>query len=146
MGYVLLRPLTMPGGSLHSPLWVPYEIYMETDYVYGWKAIDEKNGFTSAQGAMNIPETLLYMYYLYLVYLHGTNLKVTHEGVRPGFLSQRYIHGNAGALAVVVGFSAAIMTLSKTTLYGTCHFPFSSEILRYLPSQDLMKPSLAGVM
>jgi hypothetical protein len=25
-GYVMLRPLTMPGGSLHWPLYVPYEL------------------------------------------------------------------------------------------------------------------------
>ena len=23
-GYILLRPYTLPGGSLHSPIWVPY--------------------------------------------------------------------------------------------------------------------------
>lgn len=109
----------MPGGTLHSPLWVPYEIYMETDYIYGWKALDEKNGFTAAQGSMNIPETLLYIYYLYLIYLHGTQRKAIHEGPKPGILAQRYLHGHSGALAVVIGFTAAIMTLSKTLLYGT---------------------------
>lgn len=117
---MLLRPLSMPGGSLHSPIWVPYEIYMQTDYVYGWKAFNEKNGFTSAQGSMNIPETLLFLYYLYLVYLHSTQSTATHGGPvpKPGFLAQRYVHGKHGALAVVVGFTAAVMTLSKTLLYG----------------------------
>ncbi len=108
----------MPGGSLHSPLWIPYEIYMRTDYVYGWKALEEKNGFTSAQGTMNIPETLLYLYYFYLVFFHGTQPKPMRGGPRLGFLVQRYVHGQAGALAVIVGLTAAVMTLSKTLLYG----------------------------
>lgn len=91
---------------------------MQTDYVYGWKALNEKNGFTSAQGIMNIPETLLYLYYLYLVYFHGAQSKATHGGPKPGFLAQRFVRGKCGALAVVIGFTAAIMTLSKTLLYG----------------------------
>ncbi|KAH6661676.1 hypothetical protein B0J14DRAFT_631365 [Halenospora varia] len=113
--YVLLRPLSMPGGSLHWPIWVPYEIYMRTDYVYGWKPINEKNGFTSAQGSMNVPETLLYASYLYLVY---TQSKVTGGGAKPGFFAHRYVDGWPGAMAAVIGFAAAIMTFSKTLLYG----------------------------
>jgi hypothetical protein len=107
----------MPGGSLHW-IWVPYEIYLRTDYIYGWKAIEEKNGFTSAQGSMNVPETLLYFCYLYLVYSKGTQPKATRRGANPGFPAQRYVGGQLGALAVMVGFAAAIMTFSKTLLYG----------------------------
>jgi hypothetical protein len=109
----------MPGGSLHWPIWVPYELYLQTDYIYGWKAVNEKNGFTSAQGSMNVPETLLYIYYLYIVYSQGTQLKAARGGESPGFLAQRYIAGRSGALAVMVGYTAAVMTFSKTLLYGT---------------------------
>lgn len=108
----------MTGGSLHWPIWVPYEIYMRTGYIYGWKAINEKNGFTAAQASMNVPETLLYCFYLYLVYSQGIQSKTTCGGVKPGFLAQRYVDGQPGALAVVVGFAAAVMTCSKTSLYG----------------------------
>lgn len=110
----------MPGGALHWPLWVPYEIYMRTDYMYGWKALEERNGFTAAQGAMNVPEILLYACYLYLVFSKGVQLRgaVVHAGARSGFLAQRVVGGRAGAEAVVVGFTASVMTCSKTVLYG----------------------------
>jgi hypothetical protein len=108
----------MSGGSLQWPIWVPYELYAQTDYIYGWKALEEKNGFTSAQGAMNVPETLLYCYYLYLVYSQGTQPNVTRGGAKLAFFAQRYVGGQPGALAVVIGFSAALMTFSKTLLYG----------------------------
>jgi hypothetical protein len=91
---------------------------MRTDYIYGWKALNEKNGFTSAQGTMNIPETLLYLYYLYLVVCHASHSKPISGKPQPGFLPQRYVLGRPGAWAVLVGFTAAVMTLSKTLLYG----------------------------
>lgn len=115
---MLLRPLSMPGGSLHSPIWVLYEIYMRTDYLYGWKAIEEKNGFTAAQASMNVLETLLYFYYLWLVYSHGIQLKATSDGAKPRVLANRNISGQPGALAVIAGFAASVMTFSKTSLYG----------------------------
>lgn len=111
-GYVLGRPATMEGGSLHWPLYVPYELYAKTDYVYGWKALQDKNGFTSAQGTLNVIETLMYGVYLYLYFAKGT--AVGAKGAK------KVVTGRAGALAVLVGFSAAVMTLSKTVLY--CEF------------------------
>jgi hypothetical protein len=119
---------------------------MRTDYVYGWKAFNEKNGFTSAQGSMNVPETVLYFYYLYIVYSQGTQLKVIRGGVKPGFLAQRYVDGQPGALAAAVGFAAAVMTLSKTLLYGALPFQLCARLDYHLRSQDSMKLSLAGVM
>jgi hypothetical protein len=91
---------------------------MQTDYIYDWKAFNEKNGFTSAQAFRNIPETLLYMLYLYIVYSQGTQLKATIGSAKSDWLAQRSIAGRAGALAAMVGFVAAVMTLSKTLLYG----------------------------
>ncbi|KAF6820650.1 hypothetical protein CMUS01_11521 [Colletotrichum musicola] len=104
--YVLLRPWTMPGGSLHWPLWVPYALYGEVDHVYGWKAFNARSGFTSAQGFLNAVETAMYLWYIWVYVSRG---KV--EGGR------KTVGGRDGALAVVVGFSAAVMTLSKTVLY-----------------------------
>lgn len=114
----------MPGGSLHWPLWVPYELYGKVDYIYGWKAFNERNGFTAAQGSLNIVESLMYVYYLYVLYVHGTPSKDHGRGApKPSttgfrFLgSQRYVTGQKGAVAVVASYSAAVMTVSKTILY-----------------------------
>lgn len=123
-GYVLLRPHSMPGGSLHWPLWVPYDLYGRVDYIYGWKAFNEKNGFTAAQGLLNVVETLMYLYYLYILFAYGRASTAQGRGApktaTAGELGQqRYVDGKMGAVAVLVGFSAAIMTVSKTVLYCT---------------------------
>jgi hypothetical protein len=126
-GYVLLRPLSMPGGSLHWPIWVPYDLYGTVDYIYGWKAFNDKNGFTAAQSFLNVIETILYIYYLYILYAHGRQSRALGRGApkkNAGFLGQqRIVDGRQGALAVVVAYSAAVMTLSKTLLY--CELPLS---------------------
>jgi hypothetical protein len=129
-GYVMLRPLTMPGGKLHWPLYVPYDLYGRVDYIYGWKAYNEHNGFTSAQGLLNIVESLMYMYYLYILYAHGKqSTKQGHRAPKPGtagFLGQqRIVEGKMGALAVLVVYSAAVMTVSKTVLY--CKYALSKR-------------------
>ncbi|KAG8414590.1 hypothetical protein J3459_014250 [Metarhizium acridum] len=105
-GYVLGRPHTMEGGAAHWPLWLPYKLYGEIDHIYGWKAFHAKNGFTAAQGFLNVVETLMYAAYLWLWYSRG---EVTSHG--------RVVTGRVGALAVLIGFSSAVMTLSKTLLY-----------------------------
>lgn len=110
-GYVLLRPLTMEGGSLHWPLWVPYKLYGTVDHVYGWKSFNAKNGFTGAQGFLNLIETLMYAYYLWLCWKSG-KVVVDDDGK-----TRRHVAGRDGATASLVGFSAAVMTLSKTVLY-----------------------------
>ncbi|KAK3391833.1 hypothetical protein B0T20DRAFT_456246 [Sordaria brevicollis] len=94
----------MPGGSLHYPLWTPYELYGRVDYVYGWKAWNERNGFTAAQGVMNAVETGMY-----LVYAWGVLSSKGGKGDGG--------EGRKGAMVVLVGFAAAVMTLSKTVLY-----------------------------
>ncbi|KAL9570786.1 hypothetical protein ACKAV7_005123 [Fusarium commune] len=68
IGYVFGRPHTMPGGFLHWPLYVPYALYGEVDHVYGWKAFNAKNGFTAAQTALNLVETVMYLVYLYMLW------------------------------------------------------------------------------
>lgn len=105
-GYVLGRPHTMEGGAAHWPLWLPYKLYGEIDHIYGWKAFHAKNGFTAAQGLLNVVETLMYAVYLWLWYSRG---EATTHG--------RVVTGRPGALAVLIGFSSAVMTLSKTFLY-----------------------------
>lgn len=120
-GYVLLRPHSMPGGALHWPVWAPYKLYGEMDYIYGWKAFNENNGFTAAQTLLNVVETAMYVYYLYVVFTHGRQLPAHGRRAKAssgGFLGrQRYVDGRKGALALVVVHSAAVMTVSKTALY-----------------------------
>ncbi|KAK3302776.1 uncharacterized protein B0T15DRAFT_543915 [Chaetomium strumarium] len=112
-GYMLLRPHTMPGGSLHWPLWAPYKLYGEVDHMYGFKQWRLRNGFAAGQSVMNAVESLLYLAYLWVWYRHG------REGwvVSGGRSSRKAVSGKAGGVAVVLGFSAAVMTVSKTVLY-----------------------------
>ncbi|KAK4234462.1 hypothetical protein C8A03DRAFT_18636 [Achaetomium macrosporum] len=106
--YMLLRPHSMPGGALHWPLWVPYKLYGEVDHMYGFKQWHLRNGFAAAQSVMNAVETLLYLGYLWVWHRQGRE-------VVPG--RKKAVSGRAGAVAVVLGFSAAVMTVSKTVLY-----------------------------
>ncbi|KAF2151006.1 hypothetical protein K461DRAFT_228107 [Myriangium duriaei CBS 260.36] len=121
-GYVLLRPYSMPGGALHWPLWVPYELYGRIDHVYGFKAWNAGLGFTGAQGTLNAVETIGYMAYLWVVYKHGVQERVDGRGApdpaKVGFLGMaRTVRGRQAGAAVLLGFSIAVMTWSKTVLY-----------------------------
>lgn len=118
MLYIFLRPHTMPGGNLHSPIWAPYKLYGQIDYVYGWPAWEAKDGFSAAQSVLNLVETLGYISYLVLVF--GSELKAErHVKGRlksPGVLERR-VEKEKGVVAVMLGFALGIMTLSKTILY-----------------------------
>lgn len=103
--YVLGRPHTMEGGWMHYPLWAPYKLYGEVDHVYGWKHYNSGSGFTSAQGALNAIETVMYLYYAYVFFVKAQKTSVS---------------GRQASGAVLTAFSAAVMTLSKTLLY--CKF------------------------
>ncbi|KAF9872997.1 hypothetical protein CkaCkLH20_09507 [Colletotrichum karsti] len=130
-GYVLLRPWTMPGGHLHWPLWAPYALYGEVDHVYGWKAFNARNGFTSAQGALNFVETVMYLVYVWVYFSRGRAVDGP-AGVK------KVVGGRAGALAVVVGFSAAVMTLSKTVLYWANEYFSGFDNIGHNPPMDLL--------
>lgn len=142
-GYVLLRPHSMPGGSLHWPLWSPYELYGKVDYIYGWKAFNERNGFTGAQTFLNVIETLMYIYYLYVVYAYGKQSTGHGRGApKPatvGFLGQqRVVSGQKGAVGLVVGYSAAVMTVSKTLLYWMNEYYSGFENIGHNSLRDLI--------
>ncbi|KAJ5818626.1 hypothetical protein N7474_004217 [Penicillium riverlandense] len=121
-GYVLLRPHSMPGGRLHSPIWTPYALYGTVDYIYGWPAYNARNGFTAAQTVLNIVETLGYVYYLWVVYVHGSAVvgrgqsKIS-KGFRWLLTGDKVVAGRIGAIALLVAYTASIMTVSKTILY-----------------------------
>ncbi|KAF8629519.1 hypothetical protein AX17_005645 [Amanita inopinata Kibby_2008] len=91
-GYCFMRPRSMKGGDLHW-LWKPYALYQEIDHVYGLPALQNGDGFTNAQSMLNVVETMMNFIYLYLA----------HVSQWPG--------------APLIGFSSAVMTLSKTVLY-----------------------------
>lgn len=110
-GYVLGRPATMPGGWAHEPVWKPYELYGEVDHMYGFKQYNLGNGFTSAQATLNVVETVMYLAYLLIWYSGAQSL-----GPR-GDTSRRRVAGRQAGWAVLVGLSAAVMTVSKTALY-----------------------------
>ncbi|KDN48465.1 hypothetical protein K437DRAFT_245637 [Tilletiaria anomala UBC 951] len=95
-GYILLRPRSMKGGDLHW-IWAPYELYGTIDYIYGPTAWNAMDGFPKAQSVMNIAETILNFLYLYLAYVDKSL--------------------EALCIAPVIGFTAVIMTASKTVLY-----------------------------
>ncbi|KAH9964869.1 hypothetical protein BC827DRAFT_1185639 [Russula dissimulans] len=90
--YCLMRPRSMVGGDLHW-IWEPYGIYQDIDWTYGVKALRDNNGFTNAQSVLNLVETAVNVFYVYLA----------HVAKYPS--------------ASVVGFASAVMTLSKTVLY-----------------------------
>ncbi|RWA14520.1 hypothetical protein EKO27_g626 [Xylaria grammica] len=110
-GYVFMRPRSMPGGDLHWPLWVPYALYGEIDHVYGWKAFNAGSGFTSGQGFLNVLETLLYIYYVAVYFQNAIPVG-----------GAKVVVGRKAAISVLVAFSAAVMTLSKTILYWLCEY------------------------
>lgn len=110
----------MPGGYLHSPIFTPYELYGSVDYVYGWPAYNDGDGFNGAQSTLNVVETVGYLVYLGVAWSKGTR-----EGRGPSVKGGMWgrIEGGWGAAAAVGGFAVSVMTLSKTVLYGE----FSSE-------------------
>ncbi|EGR48523.1 uncharacterized protein TRIREDRAFT_32204, partial [Trichoderma reesei QM6a] len=128
-GYVLLRPHSMPGGAWHYPLWAPYKLYGEIDHIYGFKAFRAGNGFTSAQGFLNAIETLLYLWYLGAWYFAGK---------RSSSAGYKVVSGRAGARATLVGFSAAVMTLSKTILYWANEYYSGFDNIGHNSLEDLI--------
>lgn len=131
--YVLGRPHTMPGGALHAPLWVPYALYGTIDGVYGFKAYEARDGFTGAQGALNAIESLMYGVYLFLCLRRG-RLHAAAQDTTPRVA----VSGRTGALALLVGFSAAVMTLSKTVLYWLKEYYSGFDNIGHNPAFELI--------
>lgn len=111
----------MVGGKYHSPLWTPYALYAEIDYVYGWKALQENNSWTQTQTWFNLGEVVAYAVYLGWVLGGGYD-----KGGRR-ILEGRTLEGRRAAWAVLVGFSAASLTFYKTVMYCMFFFPFFSH-------------------
>lgn len=129
-GYVLLRPHSMPGNKLHSPLWTPYALYGTIDYIYGWPAFNARNGFTAAQTVLNLFESTGYCYYLWVVYRYGVSTagigrgrqKKARMSLKSFFKDEKVVPGRIGAVALLIAYSASVMTLGKTVLYWLNEF------------------------
>jgi hypothetical protein len=122
--YIALRPHTLPGHKWHDPIWTQVGTYAAVDGVYGEQAWLEGEGWTAAQGVVNVAEVLLYLWYYAIV------RKSRSEG--------RAISGRMGGKACVIGLVAGTVTLTKSMLYcklrcerlfGNCSLPqsFSNE-------------------
>ncbi|KAF2857909.1 hypothetical protein K470DRAFT_222426 [Piedraia hortae CBS 480.64] len=115
-GYILFRPLSMPGGSLHF-LWKPYALYGKIDHLYGIKAWEAHNGWTTTQGCFNACETGAYLWYLFLMYSYGRagdGKCVDGKKERDGTIT---VEGKVAAVAVLLGYSTSFMTFFKTVVY-----------------------------
>jgi hypothetical protein len=110
--YIFLRPHTLPGHKWHAPIFTPYSDYAAVDRVYGEQAWLEKDGFTSAQGIINMTEVTLYAVYFWIVMTRGPKSAATR--------GKRAVSGKAGGLAVTLGLVAGSVTATKTALY--CKF------------------------
>jgi hypothetical protein len=111
--YVFGRPYTMEGGALYWPFYLPYKLYGEVDLVYGKDAFEAHLGFAAAQSSLNIVETALYLMYAYIYITKGRNV----QGKERRDVTTMALTGKPAAMASLLVFSAAIMTLSKTVLY-----------------------------
>lgn len=115
--YIFLRPWSMPGGSVHSPIWTPYALYGTIDYIYGWPAWNDGVGFTAAQGALNIAESAMYLYYLNKLRQNGEATEWYKVWDPIFWQTQTVVRGEGMAKAVLICVSSAVMTVSKTVLY-----------------------------
>jgi len=115
----------MPGGSLHYPIWGPYELYGRVDKVYGFDAWNSHNGWTAAQGLVNAFETTAYLVYLYIVYKYGEQEPIQGRGAPDRSLlgqfralgESRTLTGRLASIAVLIAYSTATVTFWKTVLY-----------------------------
>jgi len=104
------------------------------DYFYGWPALEANDGFTAAQSIMNIVETVMYFVYLWIVYTYGfRESDKSGRGVSNAILGKRKVVGKEAGLAVLIVWSAAVMTVSKTLIYCKC-FHLCNSPLRSKPS------------
>jgi hypothetical protein len=139
--YILLRPHTFEGGALQWPIWKPYEIYAAIDKVYSRSAWDEQQGFGGAQGVLNAIELVMYGLYVMILYNHGvkapagTGVQLS-SGVSAWFAGGVKVRGAAGNRALIIGFAASVMTLSKTVLYCESKQAFIARVERSLTSAD----------
>jgi hypothetical protein len=104
--YIALRPRPVPGHEWHDPIWAQVGTYAAVDAVYSEQAWLDSEGWTAAQGVVNVTELLLYLWYYAIV------RKARSQGKGVG--------GKLGAKACVIGLVSGTVTLTKSMLY--CKF------------------------
>lgn len=108
----------MPGGRLHWPLWVPYELYGRIDHIYGLPAWESQNGFTAAQGTLNAFETAAYIYYLVTLYRQRGHIISRRSSSTTTPLATVRADDATMARAVLLVFATFAVTCAKTVLYA----------------------------
>lgn len=79
--------------------------WANTDRIYGKEGWRNNEGFTSAQGVINMLEVTLYIFYV------GIAWRYSNSGLRTSF------GGKWAVRAVLVGFTGGVVTATKTSLY-----------------------------
>jgi hypothetical protein len=103
--YIFLRPHSLAGGKWHDPVFLPMDQWANTDHIYGKEGWSDTEGFTAAQGVINMLEVTLYVTYVGIVWRHSTG------GLRAS------LGGKWATRAVLVGFAGGVVTATKTSLY-----------------------------
>lgn len=113
VAYVLLRPLSMPGGPIHH-LWLPYELYGNVDYLYGLPGLERGDGLVAAYAVVNFMESILYIWCAWKI-LWESKISQDHQGL---WFQERYIEGCIGNKVLLVMFATSLTVCIKTILYG----------------------------
>ena len=87
------------------PLFEPMRSWATVDRIYGEQGWYEREGFTAAQGVVNMLEVTLYMIYVGIVFRNSKAPSLSGFG------------GKTAAWAVLIGFGAGVVTATKTSLY-----------------------------
>lgn len=109
--YIFLRPHSLDGHKWHKPFFVPMDPWTDVDRIYGTQAWDENEGFTAAQGVINMVEVMLLVTYTLITACQGRRFQ------------ERAFGGQWAGIAMVVGLTASVVTLTKTSLYCTLASP-----------------------
>jgi hypothetical protein len=109
IGFVLLRPHSMPGGEL-AFLWAPYEKYITVDLGYA----DVQNGFVRAQALVTCFEAAAAIAGLVLSF------------------------GRRERLATLLVFSASLLTFAKTSLIFLIEIVTGGEHVGHNPPAELL--------
>lgn len=113
VAYVLLRPHSMPGGAIHRPFWLAYELYGEVDHLYGIKGLERGDGLVTAYAIINLLESVSYMWCAWKLFQQGDSY---HR--RRAWLQERFLNGYMGSKVLLVIFATSLVVCVKTFLYG----------------------------
>jgi hypothetical protein len=114
VGYVLLRPISMPGGPIHRPFWTAYGLYGRVDHLYGFPGLDRGDGLVAAYAVMNFLESCSYLWCAWRLF-HDGKINQRRNGA---WLQERYVNGRMASKVLLVTFATSLVVCAKTILYG----------------------------